>query len=269
MRFRPLLLLLILISSGCGPQTGAGHPFEKAYPAAGVTGIQIIMDRGQILVQGSTVDNILFSGETWAEIDPSTTTDGKTLVIDLGDSLKSDIVRINLPADLTLEIQAFDVDLELVSVEGNLTIRDTAGDIILEDFQGEARLWAGRGDITVRGGSGRLIVIGEHGNLRVEDFSGPATMTTIMGKIEYAGAVGNDGDVLLEVDHGPVKAILPEESDYRIEINSASGEIICQGGNLGRTIAGCAGSTGDGNGTLRIRTVSGRIEFYILSEKER
>ncbi len=92
----------------------------------------------------------------------------------------------------------------------------------------------------------------------------PLSMTTIMGNIQFEGAENSPGDVLLEVDHGPVQATLPDNSDYQVLINSASGEIVCSGGNIKRTISGCEGSTGDGSGVLKIRTVSGRIEFQIL-----
>ncbi len=226
------------------------------------------MGKGEIIVNGSPGDQIQITGHIKQDLVPSFTVVDNQLVVNSEGSASSDMLEIDLPIDLNLEIEAFDVNMWLIGLEGNITIRNTAGDLVLDDFYGEANLWAGRGNIEVNGGEGKAVIIGEHGTLHVSQFSGPVSMTTIMGHIRFEGAENSQGDVLLEVDHGPVKAILPENTNYQVLIDSASGETVCSGGNIKRTITGCEGSTGDGSGVLKIRTVSGRIEFQILSGSE-
>ena len=237
----------------------------KPSPAEGLSSVKILMGKGEIIVNGSPGDQILITGYIKQDAEPSFTVGDNQLVVNSEGSASTDTLEIDLPININLEIEAFDVNMLLIGLQGNITIRNTAGDLTLDDFFGEANLWAGRGDINLKGGEGKAVVIGEHGTLHVSKFSGPVSMTTIMGHILFEGAENSQGDVLLEVDHGPVQAILPEDTDYQVVINSTSGETVCSGGNIRSTITGCIGSTGDGSSDLKIRTVSGRIEFQILS----
>jgi len=222
------------------------------------------MDRGQILVTKSADDHLWIKG-TAQQPDHFIVTHGEgLLVIKNEDSTANDFLEIKIPAGIILDIKAFDVNIDLVELDGNSTIRNTAGNITMMDTIGETYLWAGRGDIIITRGEGQAVVIGEHGALTVSGFSGSVLMTTIMGHIQFTGIENNSGDILLEVDHGSVQAVLPDKTNYQIAVDSASGDVVCLGGDLQRTITGCTGSTGDGVGILRIRTVSGRIEFQIL-----
>ena len=222
------------------------------------------MNKGQILVKKAAVDQILIKGITHQPGDLTITKDKGTLFLVHEESTTRDQIEIHLPGEILLDIQAFNVNIELNGLIGYANIRNTAGDISLNDYKGEAYLWAGRGDIEVTGGEGKAVVIGEHGSLSVSQFFGPISMTTIMGNIQFRGAENTSGDILMEIDHGSVQAVLPENTNYQIAIDTASGDLVCLGGDLQRTITGCTGSTGNGVGFLRIRTVSGRIEFQIL-----
>lgn len=222
------------------------------------------MHRGQILVTESTGDQIQIKGKAQEPNNLTIMQNGTSLELKYQESTKNDQFEINLPAGILLEIEAFDADINLEGLNSYTNIRNTAGNITLNDTSGENFLWAGRGDIKINRGEGQAVVIGEHGTLTVSQFSGPVSVTTIMGHIQFTGAENNSGDILLEVDHGSVEAQLPDSSRYQIAINSAGGEIVCQGGNLQRTITGCIGYTRDGIGNLSIRSVSGRINFQIL-----
>ena len=223
------------------------------------------MGKGEIKINGSPGDQIQITGSIKQDAGLSFSVGDNQLVVNSEGSARSDALEIDLPKNINLEIEGFDVNMRLIGLEGNITVRNTAGDLTLDDFWGEANLWSGRGDIKVNGGQGKVVVIGEHGTLHVAQFAGPVSMTTIMGNILFEGAENSEGDVLLEVDHGPIQAALPDNTDYQVLIDSASGEIVCSGGNIKRTISGCEGSTGDGSGVLKIRSVSGRIEFRILA----
>ena len=264
MKLPSIIVIILLLLSSCSNIQDTSLTFDDHYPIGEISIIKIQMNKGQILVKKSAVDQILIKGTTHQPEDLSITQDEGTLVLVYEESTTRDQLEIHLPGEISLDIQAFNVDIELNGLIGNTNIRNTAGDITLNEYKGETYLWAGRGDIKVAGGEGKAVVIGEHGSLSVSQFSGPVSMTTIMGNIQFRGAENTSGDILMEVDHGSVRAELPRTSSYLITIDSASGEIVCRGGNLERTITGCTGSTGDRSGILHIRTVSGRIEFLIL-----
>ncbi len=124
-------------------------------------------------MNGSPGDQIQITGHIKQDVVPSLTVVDNQLVVNSEGSASSDMLEIDLPININLEIEAFDVNMRLIGLQGNITIRNTAGDLILDDFFGEANLWAGRGDIKVIGGEGKAVVIGEHGTLYVSQFSGP------------------------------------------------------------------------------------------------
>ncbi|NQS92224.1 MAG: hypothetical protein HQ574_07410 [Chloroflexi bacterium] len=263
-RFRIITTILLFLSS-CSLFSPVDLVTRQEYfPAAEISTVQLFIGKGELEITRTNGFEIQVTSSTGTGFSPAITDTGSTLVLDFEDTTAGDSLSIQLPDGLLLEIQSYAADIRLIDLSGQLTVRNTAGDIILEGFQGETSLWAGRGDIAITGGTGKTVLIGEHGKLLVEGFSGPVSMTTIMGQIGFQGPENSSEPIQLEADHGSITASLPEISDHQIEINSAGGIIVCAGGNLERTINGCVGSTGSGLGKFKIRTVSGRIEFRIL-----
>ena len=264
MRIPSIVIIIALLLSCCSGVQGKSLIIDEQLSTDEIDSVRILMDRGQIKVTKSA-DDLIWINATAQQPDHFTFTQGEgSLEIKNEDSTPEDYLHIKIPAGIILDIIAFDTNIDLVELEGNTNIRTTAGNITMLDTIGETYLWAGRGDIKINRGEGQAVVIGEHGALTVSEFSGPVSITTIMGHIQFTGIENNSGDILLEVDHGSVQAVLPDKTNYQIAVDSASGDVVCLGGDLQRTITGCTGSTGDGVGILRIRTVSGRIEFQIL-----
>jgi DUF4097 and DUF4098 domain-containing protein YvlB len=252
-----------MLISSCGSFRVESAPIEKTFSSDQITEIEIEIERGDLTIESSSDDQthlvILGSGEN-----NPIQLNGSKLSIDLSGSKSKKQIALTVAEDTDLTIRAFDGLIQINQIGGKIDIRSTAGDIELFDFSGsEATLWAGRGNILVSGGNGKAIVIGEHGELQVSSFIGPVSITTIMGDIQYFGDPDSNSTVNLEADHGPITAILPEVTDYQINVNTASGEVVCSGVELSYTVSGCKGVTGGGNERFNIRTVSGRIELKI------
>jgi DUF4097 and DUF4098 domain-containing protein YvlB len=228
--------------------------------ADGIQVIEVNINQGRIRVS-STADDQLSLSST-AEMSSKRTTD--TLLFDFESVSNNDQVELLLPDDIDLTITTYKGDIHVQGNFANLNLRNSAGNTLLENFQGSATLWSGRGDISVQGGGGKMVIFGEHGQLELTHFSGPASVATIMGSIYFKGVKGVNQPINLESDHGPITALLPEQSSYQLSGNTASGNLTCQGGNLELISRGCRGTTGDGQGIFTIRTVSGSIEVRIL-----
>ena len=256
------------LAAGCSSTLIASPTIEKNFPAAEIDKIQIDLHRGNLIIERSLDDQtrLMITG---AEQDTPFQLVGRRLLIDLPESKPGTRITISLAGEPDLDIDHYQGLIKINQLGSRLTARSAAGEIELVDFSGpEASLWAGRGNILVTGGSGKLIVIGEHGELLVKSYTGPVSISTIMGSIQYIGSGENSGAVNLEADHGPIRATLPENTNYQIEVVTSSGEAVCAGLGLEQTVNGCRGVTGGGNQRFNIRTVSGRIELRIQSELE-
>lgn len=253
------LILCLAILMGCSRPPSQLPSYQESIPAAEITTVRILLDRGNLTIAGSQGSEIQISSSA----DCNLTQTGDVLELSGEPKSNHDFITITLPRNLILETNTFQADITLLDVVGDVRLRSTAGDISLENFQGEAALKAGRGDIKVLGGSGAVVLINELGSIKLESFVGHVTMSTIMGEIEYRGMPGGSDPISLETDHGPITAFLPADSSYQIAAHTASGDVVCWGGNLALTSSGCEGSTGAGKGIMKIRTVSGRIKLQI------
>ncbi|MFL7814168.1 MAG: DUF4097 family beta strand repeat-containing protein [Anaerolineales bacterium] len=258
------LILLLMVGVGflasCRQPTSDPPTYTYQIPTANLDIVSIFLDAGELSVAGSTSAEIRISSTT----DCETETTGKTLEVDCQHMEKGDKISMDLPRSLELEIESYQANISLKGSVKTVQVKNTAGDNIWEDFVGNSSLWAGRGDISVKGGEGSLEMFSEHGSITVSGFNGVCSLATIMGNINFQAIYEGVSPINLESDHGTISALLPSNSNYRIRANTASGDVICLGGNLRLKDSGCQGSTGPGKGMFEVRTVSGRIELRIL-----
>jgi hypothetical protein len=177
---------------------------------------------------------------------------------------EADLLTIYLPIGFSFEFYTFKASVEVQGVFDTASIRSTAGEVWMQDFDGKGVIWAGRGTVRVEEGEGSIAVISEHGDQFVDDFKGKVLMTSIMGNLEYSGWMDDDNDVELEVDHGFVRVDLPSSAGLQIIVTSTSGYVTCVGKGLVQTISGCEGGVGSGTGKLRVRTVSGNVDLWVM-----
>jgi len=189
--------------------------------------------------------------------------DGNTMRLKRESARQDSEVVLSIPQDLAVEIHTDRADVQLTEMQNPGLVDSVSGNIRLENCSGEIRIRAQRGDVSIERGSGTLTVIGEHGTLLVDGFSGPVSMTTIMGTLEYAAPQESTADIHLETDHGPVRVTLPENASLDVVVQSTSGEVACMAAELDQTADGCAGMLGTGEGSLYIRTVSGRVQLVL------
>ncbi len=256
----PLLIAWTVLLASCQSPTENKSFYSETIPASELAALRVMLDAGELSVAGSTADQIQFSSSTDCQV----MIEQKTLVVDCQSSESGDIISLDLPSTLPLEIESYNARVILKDAIKSIQVKNTAGSTFLENFQGDAALRAGRGDITVNGGKGSLEFFSEHGSLNVSGFSGPTSMATIMGEILYQGGSASSFPINLEADHGSITALIPTSSSYQIRANTAAGEAVCLGGDFRQTTSGCLGTTGTGNEIFNIRTVSGRIEIQIL-----
>jgi DUF4097 and DUF4098 domain-containing protein YvlB len=92
---------------------------------------------------------------------------------------------------------------------------------------------------------------------------GETAVSTIMGNVVFDGLIQAGDFVRLETDHGLISVNLDQDSDLSLQVSSISGDVVCMLPKVSSSTRSCAGIIGKGNGTLKIRTVSGAITLQL------
>lgn len=263
-----LLFPIILMQACSSGKPGSLSVIEDRIALSGLESISIEIKAGTLGVSSGSGGELHLSGmladPTSVEINQI---DSRIEIVH-PKSQVSDTLQIQVPNGSDLTIKAFSADIGIQNFSGDLTLNSSAGDVTIAGFSGSATVWAGRGEITVTNSNADLILITEHGAVNVESFSGEISMSTIMGSLNYTGTQGDQNVVRMEADHGPIYAVFPASADLSISASSTNGEVVCMGAGIQNTVDGCRANIGAGEGAVKIRTVTGRIEFRIVDLQE-
>jgi DUF4097 and DUF4098 domain-containing protein YvlB len=107
-------------------------------------------------------------------------------------------------------------------------------------------------------------IVGNYGTLTLENVSGEASASNIIGNIFFSGAIHAGDTVRLEEDHGSILTSLAQDSDVAVKIHSTSGDVVCLVPSLETTTRSCDGQLLTGAGNLAVRTVSGAVKLQYL-----
>jgi len=258
-------LLLLTILAACS----AGYPesyqwVEKNFEVEKVSMVAIKQEVGTLSVRNSDNFSIEINGSITEKNNLSVEQGSNKITIIIEDGSARDELVVAVPDGISIEIATFKADVDIHGIFSEIRVDSTAGSIALNSTADKVQIKAGRGEIELTGESNNAVLIGEHGVISVRDFQGNVSMTSIMGTLEYYGIENDQNQVVLEVDHGPVKIFLPESANQAILVSTTSGYVTCMGDGLMQTVDGCRGQIGSGAGELKIRTVSGRVDLQVL-----
>lgn len=153
-------------------------------------------------------------------------------------------------------------EVQLSNVGGRLEVSTSSGDVELDDGNvSEAAVSTTSGDIKLEGVASMINVESVSGDITVSDArDGQIRLSTTSGNVEYEGSL-DGGDSSMTTISGDVKLQLPDDSGFRLEASTVSGDLssdfdLRDGQQSRRNLSGTAG---DGAATLRIETTSGNI----------
>ena len=263
-----VLLLFIILMHGCSSEIpGSLSAFENTFPISGVDSISIEINAGTVEVSSISEAELRVGGSLADAASLEISQSDSRIEIVQAKSGASDTIHVQVPDGSIVNLKTFSADIRIEDFSGDLTLNSSAGMITIAGFSGSATVWAGRGEIAVTDSRGEMILISEHGAIKAESFSGEISMSTIMGSLNYIGREDDQNEIRMEADHGPVSAVFPASADLSISASSTDGEVACIGADIQHTVDGCRVNIGAGAGTVKIRTVTGRVEFRIADVK--
>jgi hypothetical protein len=176
-------------------------------------------------------------------------------------SVSGDVRASDLSGGLTVSTTSGEVNLN--DIAGKLDVGTISGDVKLEDGKVDgATVNTTSGEIELDGVAGALKVTSVSGDVKVREArDGRIELATTSGEIEYDGSLASGSTNSLNSISGDVQLHLPEESSFRLNASSVSGDVSSEFDlqDSEQARRSLSGTTGDGSATLTIETTSGDI----------
>jgi DUF4097 and DUF4098 domain-containing protein YvlB len=231
----------------------------KARLSGNVERVDVFSDNGRTTIKVVLPRSNVHSGEAELEIRVPEQSD-----LDVS-AVSADVItsRLTGPQRLTTvsgEIHAdFVKDFEGKTVSGDLRLmgKSKLGDVRVSSVSGDVFLERAGGDVEVTSVSGDLL-------LNVASVTTVRTRTT-SGDLSLRGALARNGNIEAETISGDVTVRVKPEAGFEYEASSFSGDIgNCFGQHSESTSrhgpgTRLSGTTGDGNGRVRVKSMSGDV----------
>lgn len=268
----PILLLLVCFFSACLPTSKQYTELEShIFNSVDSQSIIIQVDHGEVIVLGSEDDLVEVGGQVLYsdEVEYRVSSTEKQISIK-ANANRNNLpnmplrVEVRVPKEMQVRVETDSASTIVSNYQGDLEVASTSGNITIEEVIGGMTLRSNRGNIIVRKSSGIISVVGNYGVLNVQNVHGETAISTIMGNVMFNGLIQAGDVVRLETDHGPVSVKLDEDSDLSLQVSSTSGDVVCMLPDVSSSTRSCDGKIGAGDGTLKIRTVSGAVTLQLI-----
>ncbi len=207
---------------------------------------------------------------------------------------------IQMPRHIIADISSASGEISVSSLHNGTKLNTASGEIEISGCQGENNLSSASGDIAVAGCSQTTLKINTaSGDIEVSDCSGDLAFQTVSGDasaslsgnvqgqtvsgdidlrtdepgtikisstsgdIQFSGPVNEGNNSVIATVSGDVSVALEDGSSLMLEAGTVSGDIECglELTESRKSSRSLSGKLGDGQGSLKVKTVSGDIEI--------
>ncbi len=177
------------------------------------------------------------------------------------DLSSGDVDIIHHKGNVNLKGNSSDLDFE--AIEGDLDIRTSSGDGNLDNVKGSISVYASSGDYKLYDIDGRLDIRTSSGDIYATGVSGSIRAESSSGDIRLKELTAKEGDFDIESSSGDVTLEVTDDFEGSISLKSNSGSINSRlSGDIDSlSDSKLRGSIGNGNGRLRVSTISGDIRI--------
>ncbi len=132
-------------------------------------------------------------------------------------------VRVARAADVDIEAPHSDVHAE--DIAGDLKITSSHSKIDLHSIGGELTISADRSSVVTDNTEGPIDIKTSHGSVTVRNFYESVNIETSYRDVTLVSAIQPENDIEVENDHGAIKLVLPEPSQFYLDAASHSGQV--------------------------------------------
>jgi hypothetical protein len=189
-------------------------------------------------------------------------------------------LRIKIPDGKDVEVKSSSADIEVSELTVNLYVwasstdvrmRDTDGEVSFDLSSGDVDIIRHKGEVNVKGNSSDLDFEAIEGEIDIRTSSGDGSLNGVKGSAVRAQSSSGDirlkeltskeGDFDIESSSGDVTLEVTDDFEGSISLKSNSGSVNSRlsGEIESLSESRLRGNVGNGNGRLRVSTVSGDI----------
>ena len=199
--------------------------------------------------------------------------------------VQSTVLRLLVPEGVSVEVETVSADVEVTGVQGeDIEVETVSGDVEVEAEPGRIEVTTVSGDIGIKSEStrtelgsvsGDIDVVGLNGELGVTTVSGELLISTgnlsrahfesVSGDMEIDASLESQANLSISSLNGDIELFLPEKLSARCEVETFSGNIRSDRGQVNKAEYGQQKSlsfrAGDGSGRIEIESFSGDVRI--------
>jgi len=294
--------LFVLIFSLFSITTFAGEKIDKKLDVLAQGEIEIHNNRGEITLKGWDKNQVSVKGELddLTEKFVFTSEKGKTLIkVILSEtnvharSGDGSNLKIFVPYELAVQfggvatdldlsqlragvdINSVSGDVELNKVDGRVYINSVSGNIKLNGLKGQLEISTVSGDVDAKVSSKQLSISGVSSDIEVKtgEFE-MAKLATVSGDSKLYGQLQSDGEIRLSSVSGNGYFYVDGELNAKVVLDTGPGGDVVNQLSDDKPTSSFIGSeklkftAGNGNGVIRMSTVSGNIGLKKASKRK-
>lgn len=171
--------------------------------------------------------------------------------------------QVRVPRQCSANLSCITCRLEISGLQGEFWLKSISGDMSLKDLKGPIEASNVSGAILGERLNGKGIFETTSGDVRLEHSDLPSLKVTSVSGDLYIETSPGSGPYRFKTISGEITFILPEESSYRAELRSLSGQLLTSGARAHSNYMGKHRTVeyGSGGPSIQAETVSGNLSL--------
>lgn len=176
--------------------------------------------------------------------------------IDQNAQLKTEHASVDVSRAGDVIVNAPHSDVRARNIDGDLRIASSNSSLQLSSISGDLQIDAEQCSVTADDVRGTVAIKTSHGNVAVKNFYEGVRVETSYRDVVLQPSGDPAGDIVVQNNHGQIKLVLPQSSQFHLDAQSASGQIQPIGfGELGERVReSLVAALGPDGPSIKLRT---------------
>lgn len=176
--------------------------------------------------------------------------------LDQNAELKTEHASVDVSRAGDVIVNAPHSDVHARNINGDLRILSSSSNLQLSSITGDLQIDAEQCSVNADDVRGTVAIKTSHGDVAVKNFYEGVRVETSYHDVVLQAAGDPAGDIVVQNNHGQIKLVLPRSSQFRLDAQSASGQIQPIGfGELGERVReSLIAALGSDGPSIKLRT---------------
>jgi DUF4097 and DUF4098 domain-containing protein YvlB len=190
--------------------------------------------------------------------------------IDQAAELKTEHRSVDVSRAEDVTVNAPHSDVHARNISGDLRVLSSNSSIQLSSITGDLQIDAEQCSVSAEDVHGAIVIKTSHGDVAVKNFYEGVRVETSYRDVTLQAAGDPAGDIVVQNNHGQIKLVLPQSSQFRLDAQSASGQIQPIGfGELGEKVRdSLIAALGSEGPSIKLRTSYKNIIIQASSARQ-